>query len=690
MRPRLPALASMGILALAGGLMSALTCGPALADSAPGSDSITAVQELSMTALGIGSQTVHGRVGTVHIMFPAPAAPVAETGSFVRIFFAHSPITQPPAGIQVGVNGTALTTINLDAGTAQGGVFEVSVPGHTFNKSGANELTVQFSLSVAQAPSSANAKLYATLDPRTLLHYQLAGPAPGKVWSLGVYPYTLLSDSMQPRPRVGLVLPSAPGDAEIAAGLRLMADLGRRAAPRPLNPDVITSQQERWLAGSDKPAVIIGRIDRLPGVAGRLRAAGLTSSGSGWRAPGSTSLIAPGSGILVAGTDNGHPSVVVTGATDAAVQKAAAALLDRVAMFSGPVAVVTSTPPATAAPARTLSLGTVLGDHLSLQGSGEHILAFGIGAPAVDPAGTALLACQMTSSGAGLGTPSVMVAVGGRRFASQQLNPLTDLTVSIPGSSLKPGPVGIALDLSLGDIGLGDPATQYTSIDIASAASTLALPPAPPSLSGLGVLPFPFLDGSGGDELIVLTDRGATGIRAAATTMAALGSHSIGQPAPIGVTSLERIANRPVQNRSLIVVGAPRSQDAVNAYLRLDLGSAGSVVIGPPGDDLGGRAVGWVRAAAVPDQGINVLWIGGRDVAGTAQAAQALYDNGLRGNGAVVQSNGSGHVWEIASPTVTPSVLMALANLLPLLPVALLVAVLVVLIPRRLVPAWRR
>ena len=100
---------------------------PAMALSADDVAS-SAVQEISLDSLGVGSQAVYGITGVTQITFPPPAAHLAVAGSFVRLFFAHSTNLGSGSSGVVAINGQPLSTIPLSNSTAAGGVVEVRLP----------------------------------------------------------------------------------------------------------------------------------------------------------------------------------------------------------------------------------------------------------------------------------------------------------------------------------------------------------------------------------------------------------------------------------------------------------------------------------------------------------------------------------------------------------------------------------
>src|SRR5207302_1225370 len=100
--PGLSAPAREGSSGCGGGVVPAAPPPPAPPPAAPPPGSPTppvsmqdAAQEITLGSLGLSAQTVEGSSGSVAVLMPAPAAPPAAIGNFVRIFFAHSSLLDP-------------------------------------------------------------------------------------------------------------------------------------------------------------------------------------------------------------------------------------------------------------------------------------------------------------------------------------------------------------------------------------------------------------------------------------------------------------------------------------------------------------------------------------------------------------------------------------------------------------------
>src|SRR5215471_13057061 len=99
-------------------------------------------QEIALSGLAIGPMTAHGAHGLLETFFPPPAAPLAASGCFVRVFFSYSQQAAPGSTMVIAVNGHALSSVDLDRGHAVGGVLEVPIPTSLIDLQHPNRLQV--------------------------------------------------------------------------------------------------------------------------------------------------------------------------------------------------------------------------------------------------------------------------------------------------------------------------------------------------------------------------------------------------------------------------------------------------------------------------------------------------------------------------------------------------------------------
>src|SRR6266700_5931482 len=382
--------------------------GPPAALAAP-AEPVESAQEMTLQSLGLPSRELFGASNAVAVFFPPPAAPLAPAGSLLRLFLAHSPVLDPTASTAaVSVNGEELAVLELDAGSVDGAVAEVRVPTAVLHPDTPNLLELRFELRVAGRPATRADDLSAAvrLENQTLLRYQLYGP-PGTPppARLDAYPFPLAGARAIGPARLGLVLPERPTDADLASGLGLVADLARRS-PGQVAPQVVTTDQLDWLRAAGSPVLAVGPEGRLPAADPLLRAAGFASAGSGWVTPDGRAL-APEDGLLAAVTSpwDGHsPLLLVTGAGDAAVGRAAAALARPGALpRDGSYAVVRPGRPPAPVAAAPAPGGTVAFPALGVQGvqvraGGRRSVSLAFTAPAVDPTGAGDLVLDVAHS----------------------------------------------------------------------------------------------------------------------------------------------------------------------------------------------------------------------------------------------------------------------------------------------------
>ena len=673
------ALGLSGAFLLLGPAVGAWAAGPAAAPLQPVSATDLA-QEISITDLGAGPQTVHGQAGSVNIAFPAPAAPLASSGSFVRVFFGHSATIPPGSRIEVAVNGRPLSDSALSTGTAGGAVFESRVPQEILSRDGPNLLQARFLL-----PNGGQAAegLFGRLDGQTLIHYELQRPAGADSLALNDFPYSLIEPaSATSSPPLALVLPDKPEAAELGDALRLTAAVGKSARSRRVQPKVITTGQADWPSGVVGPAVVVGRAERSPLITRLLQAAGFSKTDRGWRSPGGGQAAGTDDGLLatlISPFDGRTPLVIVTGVTEAALGRATEALVGADSKgLAGSTAVLTGTPAAAVpAPAqRLLGLAGLLPPDTFVEGAGEHRVVFGVPVPAID--GGQAGSVRLTTAGPATyvsGPATVTLDVNDHPLPTAQValtSQPEQVVLPLAGDLLRPGIDGfeVAIHLSGG----------RTQLIIAGSA--IALPPAPNGGFGLEALPYPFFEpASTGSLSVVLADGQSATLNTAATALAALGSRSLEAPPRVRMRPLEPNREFFAASPSMLVIGTPAGggQTAGGPTLSLHLGLKGRADLAPVqsrGTSGGGSApVGWLDEVSQPDSGLQAaLWVGGTDSSAAQAAAAALYENGLTHRLELVAADRS-----IRAPTgvaqesvVSTPLELRIAELLPVLALAAL------------------
>ncbi|HEY4864661.1 MAG TPA: cellulose biosynthesis cyclic di-GMP-binding regulatory protein BcsB [Candidatus Dormibacteraeota bacterium] len=645
------ALALAAVLIPTAGTGAAFAALPALPRTTPATSPSTSpapnvpesAQEITLGSLGLSAQVVDGGPGSVAVLMPPPAGEPAGTGSFVRIFFAHSPLLDPAgSSVTAAVNGQPLLSLRLDGSNADGSVFEARVAGSALHADRPNLLEARFELKLAGAPATGDSAAYARLEPQTLLHYQLYGP-PGSrpPPRLESYPFPLVSRAGSSR--VGLVLPHPSAEADLRVALRLAADLGRRAPTQQLQPEVVSTAAADWLRTAAIPALLVGTVGRVPQAESVLKAAGFKGSARGWTAPDGQP-VGPADGLLVTVTspfDGQSPVLLVSGFADEGLYRAAEAVVNsRGGSLAGPYAVVrrvagAATPVDQARPGGRVSLGDLSAQTAQPGGDGVRLLTVPFTAPPVDPRGSGTVQLDLRGGdGASVRLRSVSLALNA-----------TTLTVGRAAADLQQGSIGHAFSGSLLRPGLNTVTIrlrlQGGGADPLSGA-TLTLPAAPPARPELELLPHPLFSDRGGVMVVVARLDDAV-LSAAARGMAALGSRSQSTPS-LQVVDAAHFDPASLGRSSVIAVGGSggnRSLDRLNnqpATSRAPAAQAGGAMVqehalGAPGSHF-------------------LLWLDGSSAGSLQSAASALYGHPLPGS--AISFDAAGHPQAFGSDPPSP------------------------------------
>jgi hypothetical protein len=549
-----------GALAGAWGLGGQPPVGHAASVPPPAADS---AEEVSLGALGLTAQPVFGPSGSVAVWMPAPMAPLAPSGSFIQIFFMHSPILAAPGStVTLAVNGAPVATLPLDASSAGGATFDAPVPAFLLRGDGPNLIEARFFL---RAPAGEGAStIYARLDPQTLIHYQLfKAPGGHPVPGLRGYPFPLVGRGGLGR--LGLVMPPLSSDGELSSAFRLAADLGRRAYLLEVLPQVVTAHQAEWLRSSATPALLIGTLGRLPLANEVLRAAGfrpgvLWSGPAGEEIGDSDGLVVP----AVSPWDGRTPLLLVSGRTEAALANATAALAEAGGPPpSGPYLIA---PPRGSRPAPPQAPQAAVfpprpeeGVGLEALGAGAHTLSFPFVLPAVAANRAGLLDLRLSHGPvASAGASALSIQLNGAAFAQVPLNAANQqdalVRVRPADALLRPGLNTLTLAVRLaGEASNADPSAvrQWARL---SPGIQLVLPPPPSGETRLESLPGTVFDAPAG-LLVVVERRDDAWLSASARALAALGSRSMEVP-PLEVASPGDVRTSSLGDRSAIAIGA--------------------------------------------------------------------------------------------------------------------------------------
>jgi hypothetical protein len=618
-----------------------------------------------MAGLGLPAQTAGGPHGSIAVSMPPPLGALAASGSFVRVFFAHSPLLDAAASsLTLAVNGRPLTAMQLDRSTADGSTFEAPVPAFLLHEDGPNLVEARFSLQVdatstATSTAAASSATYARLDPQTYVHYQVFGP-PGSHPSarLDGYPFPLIGGGGSGR--VGLLLPQLPSDPELTAALRLTADLGRRGYAHEFAPQVVTSGHSEWLRGSGAPALVVGSLRRLPVAGDLLRAAGFAQTPTGaWSGPAGEA-IGSADGLLVpllSPWDGRSPLLLASGITDLGVARAVAALTatDR----PGPAGRYLVVSAGRSRPAEREPRHTAI--QLPAPPEAEAVRAFGAGSHAftfpfllspVDPHRSAALQVAVSHSEPA-GPSTVSLRLNGRTFATVPLRAderaAALLRLSAAGSLLRPGLNTLTVEFQLA-AGAGSSAGPMDGVWAGLMGGGRLIPPGPPPRPGaLELLPDP-LFGERSGVLVVVARREDSWLTAAAATLASLGGRTTSLPA-LEATAASDFRPASLAARGLIVVGAPRSLGGGFSHPGTAVAATGQ----------SGGAPSWASLSLRPLSSSSprpALWLDGSGPDMAERAARLLHRHPLPGSALAVDREGRSWPLEQATNVGLPEPLL--------------------------------
>jgi len=281
----------------------------------------------------------------------------------VTVRFSHSPSLNSHSSLAADWNGVRVGSVLLDPSNVDQGSLQLTIPA-TALVAGYNSLTLQFYMGISDnfCDDFDNPAVWAVVHNTT--SFELAySPQPASLDLHGL-PGFLIDPSLIRKNTVTLVLPNQPTAAELNAATLVSAKLGQMADWRTL--DVKALPLEQFKAQSPAGNVIfIGTAQHLAAQTATLLPS-FTGTGDSLQLKDLNSqAIAADSGVLWLQASPSDPTaswLTVTGATDAALQKAASAFATTSAFdrLSGPLGVILNTPSvaatANASPGLTYSL----------------------------------------------------------------------------------------------------------------------------------------------------------------------------------------------------------------------------------------------------------------------------------------------------------------------------------------------
>ncbi|MCS6938710.1 MAG: cellulose biosynthesis cyclic di-GMP-binding regulatory protein BcsB, partial [Roseiflexus sp.] len=495
--------------------------------------------------------------------FPVPAGEEPLEGARLELVYSHSPLLEPERStMTIIVNGLSTQSVRLTPETRTRATLTVPLPLSVFGGEGFFvQVRFHMRLTRDECEEPRNPALWATIhrDSLLVLPTRLAG-----AYRLDQFE-RLFAPSPANRPPLALVIPAEPSPEELDAAGLVAFQLGRRAAAIRADPrlEVFTTPPER-------ASVIVGSAPAL--------ATMLPWGAVDWNGRAVTLAGVPISddhGVLAL-AEGGAPRLLVSGATPAAVRRAAQALSDpeRRTMLDGAYVAVTDAPiPAPVAlpwmngAASFAQLGV---SSRTVSGPGEHRIDLAFTRPAAWQLrdGSVLTLDVEATPAVRRDTSWIAVSVNGIDLGAQPLQmsgahpqrytfalPADLLTATLDGRSVR------HLDLTI-RLFLDPPETGCVVVDGDSLQATLLPTSAwrlPHSLSSsfdLGRFPAPLLDINTSLPLdVVLPQQPTTADFAAALRlMAALGRWADADGlAPPRLITVDQIHER--SGRHLILIG---------------------------------------------------------------------------------------------------------------------------------------
>lgn len=553
----------------------------ALAVGAAPSRTLAATQAQSDVAsyrfadLGYGDRTARTMYGGLDYFFPVPAGEEPLESARLELVYSHSPLLEPERStMTIIVNGLSVQSVRLTPETRTRATLTVPLPLSVFGGDGFFvQMRFHMRLTRDECEETRNPALWATIhgDSRLVLPTRPAG-----AYRLDQFE-RLFAPPPANRPPLALVIPAEPSAEELDAAGVVAFELGRRAATIRADPrlEVVTTFP-------DRASVIVGSA---PALAQLLPWGAVDWDG---RAVTLAGVPIPDDHGVLALAESGTPRLLITGATPAAVRRAAQALSDpaRRALLDGAYAAVTDAPiPASSVlpwangAASFAQLGIA---SRSVNGPGEHRIDLAFARPAAWQLrdGSVLTLDVETTPAVRRDTSWIAASVNGIDLGAQPLQidgarphrytfalPADLLTATLDGRSVR------HLDLTV-RLFLDPPETGCAVVDGESLRATLLatsawrLPHSVSSSFDLGRFPAPLsgVDASLPLDVVLPSQPVAAEYAAVLRLMAALGRWEDADGlAPPRLMTADQINER--SGRHLILIGGaernPLSAEAI-------------------------------------------------------------------------------------------------------------------------------
>lgn len=625
---------------------------------------------IQLAALGYSDNTLRGPLVSADYFIPGPAdfllgSPRPGDVTTIDIDFIPSELLARESVMVVFWNGIPIHDRQIGASAGARQRVRVSVPFERIDPE-VNRLSVQAQLRLdidtceagsVDSPArhftimSTSTVTYSFADPRA------ARPAPVRP-DLASYPLPFFSPTHpQPAP-VRFIVPDAPTASELTSLARVAAQLGQYAGDRGLKVELQRSSQVRPDDLARTHLVLLGKRGALP-MLRTLGGAPITQDANGFLDRQGRPLNED-TGVLMtmpSPASNARAMLVVSGASDRAVEKAALALSGRdgIAALRGTSAIVTDATPFGAQ--TELAAVTRLSDFGrrddQVNGVGDHAISFTAFLPAV--ASDASVAFDLAVSHSGLldqNRSSMRIVVNDlplESVAFRDLQPVHAVRrVDLPGPALRPGANAVRVEFSLRLPGLAErEACNAVPVEQAWAvlhADSALHPPVGLDRSGgepnLGTYPYPFHRNGRIDEVLVVipNDLGANP-QALVQFLCEVGRGTrAGLLRPTVVTAQAFDPERDPIDKDVILFGLPDESPVLGALggrLPVEVGSDQRLVLAR---ELTVRVADLERLGVVEEivspwsAGRAVLVVTGTSAEGLDYAVEALRQRALSGN----------------------------------------------------------
>ncbi|HEX6512362.1 MAG TPA: cellulose biosynthesis cyclic di-GMP-binding regulatory protein BcsB [Chloroflexota bacterium] len=443
----LPILFSLGLLSVCSPAAQAQTQSPAV----PG--------VVRLMDSGYNDEVLRGKSFDFTYFVPGPGEyPLSQQGGVLNLAFSASSLAQTGSMLVVNWNNVPLTDLRLENKDGRQ-TAAIAVPADRIDPA-INRLEVKGEVQVDEGACRPDSPAeHVTIFKESDVHYSLADTkphSPAAVPNLGRYPAPFFDPAPLAPLDLVFVVPENPGSGTLRSLAGLSAGLGKAAGSKSLNLRVVTDSGQLDPSLAQANVIFLGRASDLPGLPALPNLPLPLSDGSFGQKDGSP--VQPDSGVLLelpSPLNPGRLVLVVSGATDAAVLKAATTLsLTKGVRFLGrDSAVIDELQPEESSASgsvqggrRVVALSDLGREDQPVSGAGDHDLTFKLDLPGV-PQGRNGLALNLVVSHSplmDLPQSSMQVLANGIPVTSVGMKQIdatrATVQVNLPARALKVGP----------------------------------------------------------------------------------------------------------------------------------------------------------------------------------------------------------------------------------------------------------